>query len=131
MTTYPNTGELLIKSGTAIDALLQQTHSDNKNFSALCKSLSADIRKQPEVPDVMIKALSNFHQRMKNEDLATSTIQKRRIAEAMLMKSLNEMQKKGLPASNIVAVRKLCEDTMNASPFGVDFVVATLEDMQK
>lgn len=126
---YPQTGELLIKSGTAIQALLSEA-KDRDNFDVLCKSLAANIghlaeKRTPTKPKSAPAATG-----IANENQLTAYLQTQRLAEAMLAKSLNNMRALGQSHFEITSVKHQCERAIASSIFGAQCVIEALKKNQ-
>lgn len=110
-TTYPSTGNLLLKSGTAIEHLQQQA-SNGTDFDVLCKSLATDVQKPKTSAPSIDEAAAAFGNFMKS-GANVEQIHQKRLAEVEMRKCMDKMRGLGKTAKEIAQFQQLTEAALN------------------
>lgn len=104
---YPSTGDLLIKSGTAIEQLSKGPHAQADALQTLCKSIAATLAPCQGISSRIAQSVDVMNQSAFGVD--TTQLHSKLLAEKELRKCLDTMRVKRMPASVIVKFQQATE----------------------
>lgn len=119
---YPNTGNLLIKSGTAINHL-ERAAGDQGKFENMLKSLAAEVQKEPA-------AVVHSPSQVSPYGVSAEQIHQRRLAEVEMRKCMSLMKAQGMAAADIVQFQQATEAALNNPAINNDLMVKALTQLR-